>query len=257
MKQRTEISAEVAAELLFQSNRTCCVCQERGRPVQIHHLDNNPSNNSPINLAVLCLNCHRDTQIRGGFDRKLDARQIVLYKNDWCERVRRRREAAIVFAPSPHPVAAPSEDVDASPRRSSAELNFVNTLPEQRRAAYAQAQGGWETGVTADMMNASYGLVRNLQTYLIGLASFYPRSQFGVSGAEDYFSQVTASRFEWHRRHLEPVGAGTGGTIIGTIASGKVIDDLEQMVIDMVRSLMQDEENFNFTAWLERWNGAA
>lgn len=90
-KERNEIPVQVAARVLFLSDRTCCVCREGRKPIQIHHLDEDPSNSDEANLAVLCLECHRDTQIRGGFDRKLDAHQIVLYREDWNEVVDRRR----------------------------------------------------------------------------------------------------------------------------------------------------------------------
>ena len=256
MKQRTGIPPDVAADVLFRSDRMCCVCRNRGRPVQIHQLDENPSNHSPDNLAVLCFDCHRDTQVKGGFDRKLEAQQIVLYRNDWYDHVGRRR-AAVVTGARPE---APHEAVKrerGSPSHSTAIVNFVNTLPDQRRAAYAQAQQGWDTGVTAEMMNASYGLVHNLQTYLVGLASFYPRGHFGASGADEYFHEATRSRFKWHHEHLEPDGPGAGGAIVGPIAADNVIADLEDMVVELVRSLTQHLEDFNFTVWLERWHGAA
>jgi hypothetical protein len=92
-KQRVEIPPETAAETLFLSDRTCCVCRQRGKATQLHHIDNDPSNSISENLAVLCFDCHRDTQIRGGFDRKLDAAQVRLYKKDWIERVEAKRSA--------------------------------------------------------------------------------------------------------------------------------------------------------------------
>jgi hypothetical protein len=91
-KQRIEIPSDIAAEVLFKSDRTCCVCRLRGKPVQLHHIDDDPSNSSPENVAVLCFDCHRDTQIRGGFDRKLDAPQIKKYKADWVKRVQSKRD---------------------------------------------------------------------------------------------------------------------------------------------------------------------
>jgi len=91
-QSRVEIPADIAAQVLFQSDRTCCVCRERRRPVQIHHIDGNPANSVADNLAVLCLECHRDTQVRGGFDRKLDAAQIVLYRDDWLNRIGTARD---------------------------------------------------------------------------------------------------------------------------------------------------------------------
>jgi tetratricopeptide (TPR) repeat protein len=90
-KTRSKIPGEIAARVLFENDRTCVVCRQRGKPVQIHHLDDDPGNHEAANLAVLCFDCHRETQIRGGFDRKLDAEQIILYRNDWLRQVQRQR----------------------------------------------------------------------------------------------------------------------------------------------------------------------
>ncbi len=98
---RIEIPQNVAAELLFLADRTCCVCRQRLRPIQIHHIDDDPTNSVIENLAVLCFDCHRETQIRGGFDRKLDAAQIRLYKADWNRRVEAQRCAAALPAAPP------------------------------------------------------------------------------------------------------------------------------------------------------------
>ncbi|MFI5332051.1 MAG: HNH endonuclease signature motif containing protein [Desulfobaccales bacterium] len=82
-KQRDPIPPEMAAKILFMSDRTCCVCRVQAKPVQIHHLDDNPEHNELKNFAVLCLDCHHETQIRGGFGRKLNADQVILYRDDW------------------------------------------------------------------------------------------------------------------------------------------------------------------------------
>jgi hypothetical protein len=92
-KIRIEIPVDISAKTLFESDRTCCICHQK-KPVQIHHIDENPANNEPKNLAVLCLDCHHDTQIRGGFGRKLDAEQVRLYRDDWLGQVRRQRLVA-------------------------------------------------------------------------------------------------------------------------------------------------------------------
>jgi len=88
---RVPIPRDIAAQVLFEHDRTCCVCRSRGKSVQVHHIDDEPSNNDPANLAVLCFDCHRDTQITGGFDRKLDSDQVLLYRDDWCRCVGRQR----------------------------------------------------------------------------------------------------------------------------------------------------------------------
>lgn len=90
------IPSNIAAKVLFDSNRTCCVCRVEGKPIQIHHIDGNNSNHRIENLAVLCLDCHNETQVKGGFHRKLDAEQIVLYRNDWEMIVAKERAINII-----------------------------------------------------------------------------------------------------------------------------------------------------------------
>lgn len=89
-------SQDPAPHVLFASDRTCCVCRTPAKAVQIHHIDGNRDNNEPNNLAVLCLDCHNATQIQGGFTRKLDSDQIILYRDDWQRIVSHRR--AIISA---------------------------------------------------------------------------------------------------------------------------------------------------------------
>lgn len=90
-KSKKDVPPELSARVLFISDRTCVVCRIGGKPVQLHHIDGNPNNNSLSNLAVLCFDCHRDTQIQGGFDRKLDADQVILYRDDWYRMVAQTR----------------------------------------------------------------------------------------------------------------------------------------------------------------------
>ena len=90
-KVRTSIPTEIAARVLFFADRTCCVCRSPGKPVQIHHIDENPDNNNVENLSVLCLDCHNETMIKGGFGRKLTDNQIILYRNDWNNKVAENR----------------------------------------------------------------------------------------------------------------------------------------------------------------------
>ena len=90
-KRRVPIPDVVAAKVLFIADRTCCVCRVAGKKLQIHHIDDDPSNNDIANLAVLCLECHGDTQITGGFGRRLSAEQVRLYRDDWNSVVAAKR----------------------------------------------------------------------------------------------------------------------------------------------------------------------
>lgn len=83
---RIPIPDDVAAEVMFLHMRTCCVCNLPERAVQIHHIDDNPSNNAVDNLAVLCLQDHEYTQVRGGFGRKLRAPDVIKHRDEWVRR---------------------------------------------------------------------------------------------------------------------------------------------------------------------------
>jgi hypothetical protein len=93
-KARTPIPAATAARVLFASNRTCCVCRQAGRPIQIHHIDENPTNHDEHNLAVLCFECHEETQRTGGFARRLDRAQVLLYRDNWLQTVAAERSTS-------------------------------------------------------------------------------------------------------------------------------------------------------------------
>jgi hypothetical protein len=77
------LSPRLAAHVLVAFDRTCCVCHTAGLAIQLHHIDGDPAHHSLENLAVLCLECHHQTQLHGGFARRLDPAQVRLYRDHW------------------------------------------------------------------------------------------------------------------------------------------------------------------------------
>lgn len=57
-KKRKNISGTQRKRLLEKNAHVCCVCKKRGIGVNLHHLDENPSNNDDDNIAVLCVKEH-------------------------------------------------------------------------------------------------------------------------------------------------------------------------------------------------------
>jgi hypothetical protein len=113
-KTRIEVPEEVVARVMLMTDRTCCVCNIPARRGQIHHIDEDPSNGAEANLAFLCFECHDQTMIKGGFGRKLNAAQVIAFRDHWYERVHQRRAKAddvgnslAKDAPLPVPVPIP------------------------------------------------------------------------------------------------------------------------------------------------------
>jgi hypothetical protein len=70
-------------QVLFESDRICCVCRDHSRPVQIHHIDGNHSNNDRSNLTVVCDPCHKIAHTTIPFSRNLTPDLVRLYDKSW------------------------------------------------------------------------------------------------------------------------------------------------------------------------------
>ncbi|MBA7568727.1 hypothetical protein ES708_10461 [subsurface metagenome] len=213
------------------------------------------------NLAVLCLECHNETQINGGFGRKLNAPSVIKYRDEWLGRVKLRRaladEAAVKREVGKETLSEQVEKVIKTPIKHT-ELKepaskYINSLPYFKAALLHQVQLKWDTGVTATMVQANYDYIDSLTGILVALASYYSPKQFGNQTPQEYFSDVIASRFQWYRTILEP--HGPGGTIVNVICSGSVLEDTENMIEDMVRALARYDDEFDWENWSKRWQG--
>ncbi len=60
MSDRVAIPKPVREKVLKEFNHRCAICG--GDNPQIHHIDENPSSNDPMNLIPLCPNCHLSDQ---------------------------------------------------------------------------------------------------------------------------------------------------------------------------------------------------
>ena len=269
-KLRVSIPDDIAADILFLSDRTCCVCNTRGKQVQIHHLDENPANNDIDNLSVLCFDCHDQTMIKGGFGRKLDSNQIIKYRNEWLERVKNRKTKADEIA-SVQTVTGSTKTVIVNTETINLTDDFLNykthddpdILKEYldkiliiHQAQLTIAQTKWDSGVTAVMNQGNYDMIDFYEEVLIELSTFYPKGHFNSKTPNNFFSELISSKFQWHRLVLEPEGAGTGGTIVSTMTGGHVMDDLKNMIVDMVNSLLfpyEIDKQIDLNNWRAEW----
>lgn len=91
-KKRIAIPPEVSGAVMFDADLTCCICEVRDKPLQIHHIDGNPSNNASSNLVPLCLDHHDKASSKSTISRSLNPNTISRYRESWFSRVRQRRE---------------------------------------------------------------------------------------------------------------------------------------------------------------------
>lgn len=77
-------------EILFLNRHTCCICQDKGKDVQIHHIDGNNSNNDIVNLAVLCLDCHSRVTGTRGQGKSYSSLEVKRYKKEWEANIKKK-----------------------------------------------------------------------------------------------------------------------------------------------------------------------
>lgn len=270
-KTRIPIPKDIAADILYSFDRTCCVCNERGKSIQIHHIDEDPSNNKLDNLSVLCLECHEETQIKGGFGRKLDAKQITKYKQEWVKRVADRRHKADNLASLKTTgdekeiekensefdyfeyLNNYAENFDDTKEFESKRLdNYLSKVADIKKAVYKHAKPNWETGITAMMNGACYDVVDFYEEILNELSTFYPINQF-EEDTKKFFNELISTKYKWHRHIRDTFGLGRNGTIVSTIVANVVMREVDQMIIEMVLELSEKYE-FNYKSWLTKWN---
>lgn len=94
-KARVKVPFDLEAGLLYRSAKTCCACRTPRAPVQVHHIDQNPSNNSEDNLVVLCQNCHDDAHTKRALSKNLTPSLLKKFKGEWEEEVAERASYAM------------------------------------------------------------------------------------------------------------------------------------------------------------------
>jgi len=88
-KNRVKIPQKIEDDVLHRSHHMCNICQIERKPVNIHHIDENPANNDPLNLIVLCKECHELVQSRG-YGKGYTKGELYRYRSDWEAIVREK-----------------------------------------------------------------------------------------------------------------------------------------------------------------------
>lgn len=252
---RTPIPDDVAAELLYQHDRTCCVCNESGKAIQIHHIDENPSNHSLENLAVLCLQHHEETHLHGGFGRKLRAVDVRKHRDEWTRRVRERR--VLIDKLVAKKMAAVNAKAERKPfryRPSAKILEFyLDNVPDIIGDAYAKAEEMVRDGDSKDAVAAARLVIGVLEQILVQLSKWVDPHHFEGKPPRDYYSEFLAERNRWNRLLREPKDYGTRART-GTIETLEcTIVDLRHAINSLVVALSKAYlHEFNFGRWARK-----
>ena len=260
---RTSIPSNLVSDVMFSSGRTCSVCRERGKTLLVHHIDENPANNTFGNLTALCLDCHCDAQTKGGSDPKLPAKFVMKLRDEWLSKLEIRRNISNQMAVSREVIKASlSLQVEQSQAMVSQQvqtteplIDYITSLPAFKAALLAQGKPQWASTVKQTVIQGNYDYIDSLKGILVLLATSYSPNQFDVQTPQEYFLEVISSRFKWHRITAEPNGPGTGDAMVNINCGKAVIAEVEMMIEQMVIGLVTADDTFDKDDWLAKWRG--
>ncbi|MFI5151502.1 MAG: HNH endonuclease signature motif containing protein [Bacteroidia bacterium] len=89
--KRPPIPRPIQRSIRKKNLDVCCVCKERDKGTNLHHIDGNPANNSEDNIAVLCVQEHDQHHRPDKYDNskhiELGEDKIREYKREWEQTV--------------------------------------------------------------------------------------------------------------------------------------------------------------------------
>jgi 5-methylcytosine-specific restriction endonuclease McrA len=264
MPQRKKIPQEFIDILLFQSNHTCCKCNIPNKPVQVHHIDENSSNNTVANLIVLCLECHSIVHTKGGFGKGYSGKLLLKYKKDWIRRVKVRKKdadrlASIHSATGKELNTGEDDDLYYKDREDQYILKmYLDQLVKVHQSQLMISKAHWDDGRTFEMIHGSTRMIDFYEAVMVELSTYFPKGHFGNRHPRLFFSEQIASRGIFHSRIAEPRGDDTGGTMARMCISGRVMDDLKFMVRDMATQLIETffgPDIKYHRSWVKGWVG--
>ena len=263
-KHRTPIPKNVEARVRFLSDDTCCVCNEREKDIQMHHIDGDPSNHAFENLAILCLECHDKAEKTGGMTRKLNPKLVTLYRDQWLKTVELRKEMANRAdverqvgdnSSSKQPKRRPRNKVR---HREPIEIpsGYVKSLPKFKSELLQQIKKQKSDGTTDDIIEANNHYAKVLEGILVTLATFYSPEWFKDQSPQEFFSEIISARDRFHSIIVEPDGPRTGGTLKYINYGLRRIKDIEYLIEAMIYGFLYPKgayDGIEYDEWLKMW----
>lgn len=262
MSKRQKVTNDISAKLMFESARTCCVCNDANKSVHIHHIDNDASNSNYTNLIVLCLECHNKAHTNGGFVRKWSIGELKRHKTEWIKRVKKRKNDADKFAAIQtiqNTVEVQIDEYDLNdvtyitPENKGVLKDYVERLLVIQNAQWELAKHKFEEpgGILIGILE----LIDFYEAILVKLSSFYPKGHFEGKHPKLFFSEQVGARALFHNSITHPFG--WSGSIARDSALYDVAEDLKSMISKMVIQLLQNSPEIgvdNLEKWSKAWS---
>lgn len=94
--KRKPIPQGIQRNVLYKCAKVCCVCRERGTPIELHHIDKDRNNNTENNIIAICRNCHDNAHAKHTMSKNLTPELLRDFKQRWEWEVRERSSLSML-----------------------------------------------------------------------------------------------------------------------------------------------------------------
>lgn len=131
---------------------------------------------------------------------------------------------------------------------------IIERLPSRLQGNYAQNTAGLG-GNTKEMNEAAMNIVCGLKDMWVDVVRTGLSPHAFDHAPDAWINSYVELQWQLYRVLNEPDGPGTGGTIVGQLAVGELIEDLRRLIERTVKIVMlTDKRATEYEAWEVRWN---
>lgn len=131
---------------------------------------------------------------------------------------------------------------------------LIFELPSRLQAARKASREGWDSGVTAQMVQATSNYNDTLKAMILDLNRTYYAEPAGQESIDDYVAALaTVGQFE--RAAGNPRNEAQG-TIVSVDAGMAVSAALEKTIEKMVEALIGGDAHYSLADWQKQWKAA-
>lgn len=134
---------------------------------------------------------------------------------------------------------------------------YIKQLPRLLREVYQIDKPFLKGSTSADMNKGGHNIIDALTDMWVHLAGLFPDNHFNGMPSKDYIADYLKLRASWHAALAEPDGPGTGGTIVGQIVAGGLMDDLQNAISETALAIIPHTETLHPDQWLAAWKAAS
>ncbi len=234
MKTRISIPKQIVADIVVKSFNYCNLCYKHTDDWQIHHIDEDPSNNDPDNLVFLCLNCHSKIHTKRSMSGNYTKEIIKTYRDQLYKIIKSNianiLEIKETINSENSSYIQEKADESCFAKENPQIFSLVINMKDEYKLACKRAQILYDAGGTYNVLEGNFLEINCISGFIDEMIKSYPEKHFLNEKGEDIINNIYKSYDELAYRFATPEGFVNAGTMVHSFATRTKIELLKSLV---------------------------